>query len=309
LRAKKLVDVEDLLTWAAAELARQGPPGRRALLRSLVGRADAELLGGATRPASFPKIAPMWTPGMGRAGGLSDPPHPDALMVGAAIERLRLAPPPCPVSYDELTFGLGFALDVTGALRAALANVANLVLVHGRLASRPSPRLETPAPSPKRQSNGRPGAWRLERWIEPTFADHAQAERDVEVAVSAIRKGLYPAGAYGVVECDPAPQALVDERAEYAAWRAGLEWLAAELAGELETRAPLPPRAAALPWAGDVDAEPVRDVFAPGARGVYDSAEAAMLEGSRATGRRRPIAGGRVYARAAARLERDEHEG
>src|SRR6185437_10714059 len=38
---RKLVDIEDAVAWAAAELARQGPPGRRAPLRSFVGRADA----------------------------------------------------------------------------------------------------------------------------------------------------------------------------------------------------------------------------------------------------------------------------
>jgi len=220
----------------------------------------------------------------------------EALLVGEAIERLRFAPPPCAMSEADLTFGLGFALDAAGALRTALANVANLMLVHGRLASRPPLRLEPPEPRAKLAPNGKPGAWRREVWAEPTFGDHTQAQREVEVAVSALkRRNHYPDGAFGVVEWEPRPQELVDERAEYAAWRAGLEWLAAGLAGALETRTVLPPRAAWRPWAGDVEAEPLRDLFAPGALGVHDATEAAQFEASRATGRRRPIAGGSVY--------------
>ena len=293
---RKLCDIEDALVWAAGELARQGRPGQRAPLRALVGRHDAELLGHAMRPASFPSVAPMWRPGIGREGGFGDPPHADALIVGEAIERLRFAPPPCAMSEADLTFGLGFALDAAGALRTALANVANLMLVHGRLASRPPLRLEPPEPRAKLAPNGKPGAWRREVWAEPTFGDHTQAQREVEVAVSALkRRNHYPDGAFGVVEWEPRPQELVDERAEYAAWRAGLEWLAAGLAGALETRTVLPPRAAWRPWAGDVEAEPLRDLFAPGALGVHDATEAAQFEASRATGRRRPIAGGSVY--------------
>ena len=107
--------------------------------------------------------------------------------------------------------------------------------------------------------------WRQECWDGPTFDDHGHAWRQVEVACSPIRKDLYPAGAYGIVEFTPAPQELVNERAEYAVWRASLVWLAAALSGALKSRAALPPRAAARPWMGERDGEPVRDLFGAGA--------------------------------------------
>ena len=304
---RKLVDIENALAWAAAELARQGPPGRRAPLRSLVGRTDAELLGSATRPAKIPSIAPMWRAGHGRGAGFGDPPHADALIIGEAIDTMRAAPPPCAITADELALGLGFAVDAAGALRSALANVRNLVLVYARLARRPVLRLDPLEPRPRLAANGKPGAWRVERWNEPTFGDHTQAARDVEVAVTAKRKNDFPVGAYGVVEWEPRPQELVDERAEYAAWRAGLEWLTGALAGALESRALLAPRAAWRPWAGEQDAEPVRDLFAPGALGVYDSTS--TIEAARATRQRRPHAGARVYTGAAAKGGRERDEG
>ena len=116
------------------------------------------------------------------------------------------------------------------------------------------------------------------------------------VAGRRVANGAVPAGAYGAVEWTRDPQDLLNERTEYAVWRAGLDWLA----GELETRTALAPRTAARPWLGERDDEPVRDRFGPGAAAVYDAADAAALSSSRATGRRRPIAGGRTYSRALA---------
>ena len=294
--ARKLVDVEDLLVWSAAELSRKRPGKAASLPAFNVSRGDCELVGRWTSPMGFPPMSPMFAAGVGgRDGGRGEPPHSDALAVEAALERLAAAAPSFPVAEAELTAGLGFVVDVAGALRAALANVANLLLVHGRLASRPCLRCEPLAPSAKLAPNGKPGVWRREAWSEPTFADHTQAQRDAEVAVVALRRGLYPSGAYGVVQWSPDPQEIINERAEYAAWRAGLEWLAADLAGELETRTPLAPRAAARPWLGELDGEPIRDLFGPGAERVYIGADAAAQAASRAIGRRRPVNGGRVY--------------
>ena len=218
----KLVDVEDLMIWAAGELARRRPGRPAARLAFNLSRADRELVGRWTRPMGIPSIQPMFALGLGKRGGAPGaPPHGDALRVGEALDRLAKLSPPCAASEADLVAGLGFAVDVAGALRAALANAANLLIVHGRLGNRPIVRCEPPEPSAKLAPNGKPGVWRREAWVEPTFGDHRQAQRDAVVAVKAIRKDYYPGGAYGVLEWSPDPQELTNERCEYAAWRAG----------------------------------------------------------------------------------------
>lgn len=308
--AKRLCDVEDLVVWAASELARKRP-GKGARTPALdVGKFDRELVGRWHSPMGYPPMSPMFAAGFGQAGGCrGDPPHEDALTVEAAIERLRFTKPALPAWIDgDLLDGFGFPLDAVGALRAPLANAANLLLVHGRLGSRPSLRLEPPELSAKLAANGKPGVWKQECWDEPTFDDHKRASRTVEVVCVATRKGVYPAGAYGVVEYAPDPQEIVNERAEYAVWRAALVWLAEALTGALESRTALAPRAAARPWMGERDGEPVRDLFRPGADGVWSGDEAATLAAERAAGRRRPRAGGSVYGWRPARPGRGMRE-
>jgi hypothetical protein len=295
----KPCDVEELMQWAAGELARKRPPQSTARQPFDVARGDRELVGRWTRPPGIASVAPGFSLAVGGRGGpRGDPPHADALIVEAAVARLAAISLPCPISEAELVAGIGFEVDVDGAVRAAFGNCANLALVHGRLCNRPLLRLEPPEISPRLAPNGRPGIWRRERWAEETFGDRAYSERDVEVAVRSLRKDLYPVGAYCVVDFEPRAQELVNERSEYVAWRASLEWLAADLRGELATRAPLTPRAAPRPWLGDLDSEPIADLFAPGADGVYSHADAARLAGVRQDGRRRAITGGgRIYSR------------
>jgi hypothetical protein len=306
--SRKLCDVEDLLVWGAAELSRKRPERNAPLPTFDVSRADRELVGKWTRPAGFPSVHPMFSAALGKAGGAhGDPPHADALRIEAALERLSFVSPRFQLDERELSAGLGFELDAAGALRAALGNAANLVLVHGRLASGPTLWLEPLELRPKLAPNGRPGTWRREAWVEPTFGDHTQAVRELDVAVKALRKDVYPAGAFCVVEFDPDPTDILNERAEYAAWRTSLAWLAEQLAGALDTRMPLPPRAAARPWLGEVDGEPTCDIFRPGAEGVFSGDEVATLVAERGAGRRRPLAGGRVYGRPPAKPTKGAH--
>ncbi len=310
---KKLVDVEDLMVWAADELSRKRPPQSQRRAPLDLGSSARELVGKWDRPMGYPTVSPMFAPGFGRGGfgaGRGEPPHPDALIVEQAIERLRLADYGVSASIETwLTYGLGFSVDTAGALRAALFGVADLLIVHGRLASRPSLHLGPPTSSPARAPNGKPGVWRRERWAEATFGENrADSERDVEVACPPKRRDLYPTGAYCRLDWDPGAQALVNERAEYSAWRAGLAWLAEELSGRLESRAPLSPRAAMRPWAGERDGEPVRDLFGPAEKMVFGPEDAASLSAERRYGRRRPTAGGNVYAGRPMRPAKGERE-
>jgi len=296
--AKKLVDVEDLVVWATAELARKRPGKVQPLPVFNRRERDFDIVGKWDRPMGYPTISPMFSRGFAQAGpARGDPPHNDALVVEAAIERLRLTNPAPGIWLEaDVVDGLGFPVDAEGALRAGFACASTLVLVHGRLGNRPALRLEAPECRPRPAANGKPGVWRRERWAEPVFGARPDSERDVEVAVTAKRKDLYPAGAYCVLEWDPGAQELVNERAEYAGWRAGLEWLAVELSDTLESRAALPPRAAARPWMGETDAPALRDFFTAGETAVYEGLEAATLAAERAAGRRRPVGGGGVYS-------------
>ncbi len=284
------------MVWAAAELSRKRPGNVTALPTFDVARADREIVGKWTRPMGYPPMSPMFAAGLSRAGAArGDPPHADALVVEEALGRMRLGPEWEPEERAGLTHGLGFPLAWREAARASLANAQNLALVHGRLASRPSVSRDPPSCGPKLGANGKPGVWRRERWAEQGFGDR-MSERDVETPCAATRKGVYPAGAYGVLVWEPDPQAMVNERADYFAWRLALCWLASELEGALESRAALSPRAAARPWMGERDAAPVADPFAPGAMGVYGPEEAASMAAERGRGRRRPPGGGSVYA-------------
>ncbi len=295
--SKKLVDVEDLVSWAAAELSRKRPDNGARRAAFDLPSSDRELVGRWTRPRTFPTISPMFSGAFGdRGGGWGEPPHADALAIEAALERLAASPLSCDLDALDLAAGFGFSLDQAGPLSAALANVANLLLVHGRLRSRPFLSFQEPQAKPRLAASGKPGVWRRECWMEPTFDDHAQASRDVEAPCVAKRKGLYPDGAFGIVDWSPYPQEIMNDRAEYSAWRAGLESLARELCDSLESRVALAPRAAVRPWLGELDGDPVRDVFGPGADRVISGKQAAQLAAERRTGRRRRIAGGGVYA-------------
>ena len=134
----KLLDVEDLLVWAASELARKRHGKAAARPAFDLNRADRELVGRWTRPMGIPSVQPMFSAGLGKSGGApGSPPHADALRVEEALDRLAKLSPPCMTNAGDLVAGLGFPVDIAGALRAALANAANLLIVHGRLASRP----------------------------------------------------------------------------------------------------------------------------------------------------------------------------
>ena len=290
---EKLVDVEDLLVWAADELSRKRPkPGRGAPALDIP-RRDRECVGKYHWPRGYPTVSPMFAAGLGSASvARGEPPHADALTIEAAIGELRGFHLRAPAEAD-LRAGLGFDLDAPGAWAAAAGNVGNLLLVHARQGDRPS--LGATLPAPVLAANGKPGTWRAEEWDEPTYDDHARASRVVEVACRAIRKDLYPPGAFCRLAWSPSPQSILNERGEYAAWRAGLEWLLERLRGALETRTPLPAAAAWRPWLGERDGDKPRDLFGPQEAAVYDADYAEAMAAGRAAGLRRPRGGGTIY--------------
>jgi hypothetical protein len=137
--------------------------------------------------------------------------------------------------------------------------------------------------------------FRREVWAEPTFSDHADAQREVETRVKASRGKTYPPGSYSTVEWSPDPQTVVNDRAEYRAWVAALAALAEALHEKLDSRIALEPRAARAPWAGESDQAEIPNLFSRVAERVYEGDAAATLALERAAGRRRPVHGGNSY--------------
>jgi len=225
---------------------------------------------------------------MGRSRVSNTPDDPDALTVEAAIGMLptRMAAYTAP---EELALDIGLDVDIDGAFAAPLANVTNIVLAHGRLGKRPAIGLETPIPVPKLAPNGKPGVWQLQCAVEKTITGD-QVERLFEAPVQGARRGVYPSGSYCVIEFEPSPQSVANDRAEYLVWRLALGELAELLSGRLELIAALPPAAAMAPWLGQVDGDKPVDLFRPGADRVYTAMQALALRARREARTRRTIA-------------------
>lgn len=287
--AKRVIDIEDLVQYACAELARQRPPGARSPLPQLpVPRSEAALLGRWTRPPGFPAISPMFAGGFGSGGaGPMAPPDPDALIVEAAIGELaaamsNFAAPP------ELANGFGFALDFAGAFAAAISALQGSMLTHGRRGNRPAPGMEVPKSQPKMAANGKPGVWQIQCEIEAT-ASGGSVERLFEAPVSRTGRGAYPLGSFGVIDWDPDPQLVVNERAEYLAWRLGLDELCVSLHGRMASMTAISPAAAMAPWLGQKDGDKPFDLFGSGAERVYSRADQLAIAARRQNRARRPL--------------------
>jgi hypothetical protein len=311
--ARRLMDVEDVVCWAAQELAsRQGRAREAVSPLGLAGdrpfglnvsRGDASLVGRWMWPAGFPEVSPMFANGCGMAkpGRRASPPDADAEIVEAAIRglpaRMAWAAP------AELAPDVGFEVDRDGAWAHSLGNVVNLVLHHGRMGNRPALADEVPRPHPRLAANGKPGVWRLERVAMPTSA-LGFVETDLEAPVAAPkRKGdAYPDGAYGLLDWDPDWQTIVSDRADYLAWRLGLDALREALDGALQRIRAMAPRAALAPWLGDGDR--ISGLFGPGATRVHSLLEQMGMAAARDARTRRPLQGRAAKVMRPARVAR-----
>jgi hypothetical protein len=234
-----------------------------------------------TFPAGYPEVSPSFReataggPSGGYADGWSrDPgfpqalgePHPDAITMEAAVKGLAawaghgFGPDP---TAAGLMHGIDhMAVDHVQAGMEAVAAMAGIISVHARAATRPRSSRKLPEPFPDKGNNGKPKVL-----IEETFVEMVDRKGVYYEPVSnpppgaitftkavpspPIRAGLYRQGAYCPLIYRPSPAGVVAERAEYAAWRMGLEILAGELEGRLSAIAVLTPAAAWRPWCFD----------------------------------------------------------
>ena len=237
-----------LVRWACEKLPTIRP-SKRAVLSgddplAGVDKSDRELVGRWLKPASFPMIQPMFIGGFAQATRANMRPPQDALSLEAAIRALpetvrRLQAP------AELGHGIGLPVDADAAWTRARAMIANLLLVHGRLGNRPVCD-DGFVVSPVLAKNGQPAVLKLAAIAEAgAFGD---VEDVREVRASRIGRDRYEDGAYCRLEYEPDPQSVVQDRAEYCAWRIGLDRLAAALDGKLEQFAVKPTAAPWAPW-------------------------------------------------------------
>jgi hypothetical protein len=304
--AKRLMDVEELVRWACGQELpkKRGSATWRAPaeFRSAVPRRESSLLGRWNAPAGYPEISPMFAHGFAspNLSGRGGSPDDDAILVEAAILGLSLGN--FDFDAEELSFGIGLPVDVEGAFASAAANVSNLLLTHGKLGNRPSLGDGQFAIGPKLAPNGKPGVWRIEAEVAGTFGG-GDVTREFEAPVVAMkRRHLYPDGAYGVLVYNPDPQEIVNDRAVYLAWRMGLDLLGEALSRRMERITAVPTAAAMMPWRGDLDGDPVRDLFGAGAGAVRGPLEVARMSGDRALGARRRLSvGGALRGRKPAR--------
>ncbi len=293
--AKRLLDIEDVVAWACAELGK-----RRGDTPYNYVRHDASLVGRWTHPPGFPTVSPMFAGVAGggsasaagsswerapRAPRAAGPPDEDAITIEEAADRLA-AEVAGSAAPETLALDIGLPVDVEGAFRAALANVENIVMTHGLLGKRPAFGREAPAPMPALAPNGKPQVLAPTIRLEKTVGGE-ELRYAVDAPTQALRSGVYASGAFCPLEYDPDPQFLVNERAEYAAWRAGLEALAGMLAGRLARIAALPPSAPAAPWLGERDAGKPADLFGASAERLYSRME--LLSMAARQGERRPV--------------------
>jgi len=210
-------------------------------------------------------------------------PHPDALAIEAAVEALKTwrghgfgADDPA-----GLTWGFtGLECGHHQAAMEAIASMVGLIAVHARAGTRPGPwrgqppRWEQVIPRPFMDTggNGKPRVLVDEVYVEVwdkrsgrtrqvpvdelpgRRAPSGAATWSEPVPAPPLRKGIYRAGSYCPLDWRPDPTKVVALRAEWAAWRMGLQLLWQNLEGRLESIAPLPPSAPWRPWAGETEA-------------------------------------------------------
>ena len=277
-----VMDVEDVLRWAYRDelpkLANEG--------------------GGLDR-VGFPSISPMfrvcdlgtrvddWSkgePGLPAAMGAC---HPDALKVKEAVEALaRFHDEPIEGGLDLGPDFAAMAEDEATAMRRAFERIDVVVANMARMPqaqSRPFWQ-SRPTISGVKQPNGKPLVLRWEVVNAPKFGGGEVAE---EILVPVAPSGShYPEGAYCPLQYDQNPTSILGERAEYLAWWAGLNAIAEDLCGKLDTIAVLPPGAAQKPWLGEGDrAKPPR-IFQDLSARVYQQ-DQVTAAAHRALGQRR----------------------
>lgn len=239
---KRTIDIEKLLVWA---------------YREELAKLDF-LGGGLTFWTGFAELGTKVMSGGGNslqayAAILGGGVHPDAEVVHGAVCSLKDFQPdweePETLLSDMPEELQAFAKD---AVRGFRVQLDVLVLRCARLGTRPDWRSDgVPAKREQRSaSTGQPAYFVMQE--VPIYSSGecvGKERREVDGFDRTARRPKL--GAYKKYYYDPDPALLVERRAEYCCWHAGLAMLSESLRGRLREHEALPPAVPALPWEGE----------------------------------------------------------
>ena len=237
----RVIDIQDLLVWAY----REELPKDRGLGGS--GRGEPCAVSPMFAMGAFGTRVDYFhrEPGFPSAMGA---PHPDALLVEAAVERLATHAEQAVDEQLDLAPDFGaLGVDEGHAVRRALAMMPAMVARCAKLQKAPFWSSDVVPRPIYVGGNGRTLVVRREPQFSKALTGE-EVEHEVIVQVTAEQKGSYAFGAYSPLQYEPDPQSVVDERAEYLVWWGALNALAADLADKLTTFSVRPPSARQRPW-------------------------------------------------------------
>lgn len=247
-------DVEALVVWAfREELVKLEWLGLEA--RFSFGRMPA-------RQNPYPSSTPFFDTLVPIDGGRRPPdvrePHPDAEIIGRAVKALNGAAIAAAIGANPRRLFSDMPALVQAEAPAALAHylprledqVANIVIRCARLAWRPAwhgPKgVEIPVLKVRRARNSSRPAW----FVMADVPDPLSPGKTIRMEID----GRDPVthrpreGAYHKYDFEPEPRLVIDERADYRAWRIAMAEVAAAVDGKLTRHQALPPAAEEWPW-------------------------------------------------------------
>ncbi|WP_022722961.1 hypothetical protein [Rhodopseudomonas sp. B29] len=242
MKPKKSIDIEKLVQWAMRE---ELPKGRA------VSASPWDLL--MQHCALGVRVDTSFQPGEG-LGFVGGDPHPDALIVAAAVRALDTEARFASYADAEVLFGefLPIAGDAVAAITVATFDPRGVVISSAVMGSRPKWKFELPAPRQRfyEMPNAR-GEVRRHPIVLGT-----DAAGDVVMLKKNRGRAWQREGDYSLAMSprspiewhDPVPLKVADARAEYVAWHRAMITLAHNLHGALADYQPTPPAAPALPW-------------------------------------------------------------
>jgi hypothetical protein len=240
---KRPIDIERLLVWA---------------YREELAKLDFLASGASSFWCGFAELGTKVFSGGGNslqsyAAIIGDGVHPDAEAVHREVCALGQFQP----DWEEPEALLS---DMPAEVQALAASAVKgfrvqldvLVLRCARLGTRPDWHADgVPQKRARRSERTGQPAWFVMEDV-PVFAGRVQVGSERREVDGFDRTARRPKpGAYKKYVYEPDPALLVDRRAEYCCWHAGLERLAESLSGGLSEHEALRPAAEALPWEGE----------------------------------------------------------
>lgn len=235
---KRSLDIEALLSWAYRdELAKMDFLGGGSFFWSGFAELGTKVTSSGNSLQAYASI-------------IGDGVHPDAERIHKEVCSLGSFQP----DWEEPEILLS---DMPEEVQALAANAVKgyrvqldvMVLRCAKLGTRPDWRADgVPVKKPVLAARSGQAAWFVMEEVEISSAGRVVGTERREVNGYDQQTKRPKPGAYRKYFYDPDPGMIVDRRADYACWHAGLVSICESLKGELDEHEPVPPKIAALPW-------------------------------------------------------------